>query len=737
MPNTRKPGARRMAWRSAGGIMAVIAIALLAAAATLTGSLLGSRPILAGNRPLPGLSASVQIERDANGVPTLTAANRLDLSRAMGFVHAQERFFQMDLLRRAGAGELSALVGPIGLRVDRERRIHRFRARAARILAAMSPEERALITAYTDGVNAGLAALSQPPWEYTFLRMRPDPWIPADTILVTDAMYFDLQAATPDDQLQAAAAIATLGPSMAAFLYPRGVPADAPLDGSHFPEPAIPAAMAAGIVSPGATPPPPAPGSNNFAVAGSHSTTGSAIIENDMHLALIVPNIWFRARMIIKGDPLGALDLIGVTLPGVPFQVVGSNTHVAWAFTDSYIETGDAIVIETLPNGPDSYKTPAGAQKIQTLTEKICAAHGACEDLKIRETIWGPVQGQDLSGHPIVWRWMAHDDNAVGMAGFLALERARTVREALDAAHRAGLPDQNFVVGDHDGHLAWTVIGQVPSRVGLNDELPHSWADGSHAWNGYLSAAEIPEIIDPPDGRLWSANARVVGGAAYTTLGNGGYIGPDRARAIHDDLFARDKFTESDMLAIATDTRDHMLDPWQILMLQAIAQAADSPKLQDLRAAVTNWGGHAEPNSAGYRLVRDFRGATIEHIYTGLAGKLSAQLGGPVREGQNADRASLRLLQAQPPNLIPPPFKTWDAVTQAALQDVLARVNAAGGDIAAYTWGKRNHTGIGHPLARAIPGLALLTDPRTFPSPAIPSSPASPSPASAHPNASS
>ena len=696
---------RRIVWSVVGIIVALPAIA----AGLALYVLLASRPALSGDIQLPGVAAPVAIARDAGGVPTLTAGNRLDLTRALGFVHAQERFFQMDLLRRAGAGELSALVGPVALPVDRARRIHRFRWRAQAVLAAMPAADRTLVEAYTAGVNAGLTALNHAPWEYTLLRAAPLPWTSADSILVVDAMYFDLQDADPDDQLQAARAIAQLGPALAAFLYPHGVPEDAALDGSHLADPPIPTHLAGGAPAEGAVAPPPPPGSNNFAVAGRLSATGAAMVENDMHLGLMVPNIWYRARLVMPK----ALDVVGVTLPGVPFVVVGSNTHIAWAFTDSYIESGDAVVIEPVPGAVDTYRTPDGPRKITTSIERICAARSGCEDLPVRETIWGPVMGALTQGEPVAWRWMAHDDTAVGIAGFEGLERATNVREALDAAHVARMPDQNFVVGDAAGHIAWTVIGQVPRRVGLSDQQPHRWGDGSVGWRGYLAPAEIPEIIDPPDGRLWSANARVVGGAAYDTLGNGGYAPPSRARAIHDDLFAHDRFDEAGMLAIATDTRARTLDPWQALLLHAIDAHAGGGRLAALRPYVADWGGRAEPGSVGYRLVRDFRAAATTRIYAGLAAKMTAP-GGQVLMGRNSDWPSLRLLASQPPALVPPPFRDWPGLIDAA---AVAVADGAGADVAHYTWGARNHTGIGHPIARAVPGLALLTDPPDLPIP--------------------
>ncbi len=280
------------------------------------------------------------------------------------------------------------------------------------------------------------------------------------------------------------------------------------------------------------------------------------------------------------------------------------------------------------------------------------------------------------------------------------------MREALDAAHAARLPDQNFVVGDRAGHIAWSVIGQVPRRVELDDQLPHSWADGTHGWRGMLMPAEIPEIVDPPDGRLWSANARVVGGSAYDVLGNGGYAGPERARAIHDDLFARNRFDEAALLGVATDTRAHVLDPWQALLLQTIDKSGGN-RLAALRPFVADWGGRAEPASVGYRLVRDFRAQAIARIYAGLGAPVVGP-DGAVAIGHNPDWPSLQLLAAQPAGLVPPPFRSWLALIANAAEAVVA---GAGPNPAQYRWGARNHAGIFHALARAVPGLGWLTNP--------------------------
>lgn len=704
---------RPIKWLAAG----VGAIVVLGCAGGLgygTYVLRSSRPVLDGSVVLPGLAAPVSVARDAQGVPTLTGSNRLDLARALGFLHAQERYFQMDLLRRAGAGELSGLVGAAALPVDRQRRLHRFRWRAEQALVKLPAGERAFLKAYTDGVNDGLRALHHAPWEYALLRTTPAPWTEADCALVTFAMYFDLQDSDATAQIQAQAARGLLGPVLADFLYPKGSPQDAPLDGSHLPEPPMPAGPAPGAaLSPrhAARMPDGLPGSNNFAVSGQLSATGAAIVENDMHLDLGVPNIWYRARLRLPGT----LDIVGVTLPGQPFVVVGSNTHVAWAFTDSYIETGDAVIIETLPGDPASYKTPDGPRKFDWVTENICPAHAPCEALRIAETIWGPVTNVDGLNHPVVWHWMAEDENAVRIEGFSALEQAHDVTEALAAAHGAGLPDQNFVVGDSAGHVAWTIMGQVPRRVGLDDQVPHSWADGSVGWRGYLSAQEIPQVVNPPDGRLWSANARVLGGAAYALLGDGFYGGPARARAIHDDLFAKDRFTEADLLAIANETRAGALDGWQAAMLAAIDANKKEPRIEFLRGTVADWGGRAVADSAGYRMVHEFRTGVISRIYNGLAAPLAGP-DGEVLVSRQADDPSLRLLGEHPAALVPPPYKSWDDLTHSVLHDLADQVDLhAGGRPDHYVWGARNTTSIRHPLSRVSSALGWLTNPADEP----------------------
>ena len=272
-----------------------------------------SLPPLDGAMALPGLSAPVAVERDALGVPTIRGATRADVARALGCLHAQDRFFQMDLLRRRSAGELAELFGRSALPIDRDVRVHSFRTLARRALGSLAPEQRALVDAYAAGVNAGLASLRARPFEYFALRVQPRPWLPEDTLLIGYAMVLDLQDTANRYERMLAAIQDTYGRTLLDFLAPRGTALDAALDDSTFPSSPVPGPdmidlrkrkpeaaiwtdmrlVDAATPFDGLT-----PGSNAFALAGRRTANGSALLANDMHLRLGVPNIWYRASLV-------------------------------------------------------------------------------------------------------------------------------------------------------------------------------------------------------------------------------------------------------------------------------------------------------------------------------------------------------------------------------------------------------------------------------------------------------
>ena len=682
----------------------------------------GSLAQLEGAAPLAGLRAPVAVERDSLGIPTIRGDNRLDVARATGFVHAQERFFQMDLLRRTAAGELAALVGATALPLDRAHRLHRFRHRARLALAATPVEDQALIAAYAAGVNAGLAALLAPPFEYLLLRTAPEPWRPEDTPLVVYAMYLDLQGQQWRRESARGVLRDRLPPELAAFLDPPGTEWDAPLRGEPFPAPPPPGPAIFDLRrNDGANPPDRANteirpdrltsaetelprGSNNWAVAGRLTAHGGALLANDMHLGLRLPNIWYRATLAYPDEHGGERQIHGVTLPGTPAIVSGGNGHIAWGYTNSEGDWADLVILEPgADNG--TYQTPDGPRAFSRVQETLTVKDDPAATLEILETRWGPVVDRDHQGRQRALRWVAHDARAVNLK-LLALERADTVDAALEIINRAGAPAQNVLLADADGRIAWTLSGPIPRRFGHDGRLPASWTDGQRGWSGWLEPAEYPRIVDPPGGRLWTANGRVVDGAWLNLLGDGGYALGARARQIRDGLLERDRFDERDFLALQLDDRALFLARWRELLLVTLTPdaARANPRWDDLRRYVADWGGRAAVDSVGYRAVRAFRLQVRDRAFAPLTAAcrqadprfdygLFRQSEGPLWQ----------LISQRPSHLLDPRYPDWSALLLDAADATLAELTADGRPLAAHAWGDYNQVRIQHPFSRFLP----------------------------------
>jgi penicillin amidase len=692
-----------------------------------------SLPVLRGELALPGLSAPVTVERDALGTPTLRAATRVDAARALGFVHAQDRFFQMDLLRREGGGEFGELFGPIMILHDQNRRRHGCLINATRILAALPPAQRAVMEAYAEGVNAGLRALGDKPFEYLLLRAEPRPWQPVDSILAIYAMHFDLE----DWQTRVETDLGEIHDRVPAkifdFVDPAGTEWDAPLVGAAFPTPPVPGPdvldLRKGPVKPpqnlaALTRPAPAEtlpgwegwtgggdlfgktGSNAWAVAGSHTADGHALLANDMHLSITVPNIWYRASWSWR-DPDGTERRVtGVTLPGVPVLASGSTGRIAWGFTNSFADVIDLIDLELDPKDPEVYKTPAGPKRFEHRTERIKIKGQKDEIFDAVSTIWGPVVTRDKAGHPkraIAWTADLQEGTNLGL---FDLESAKNLDEAIAIAHTTGVPAQNFIVADSSGRVGWTIVGKLPRRVGWSGQVPGSWADGTRRWDGLLRPDEIPQVVDPPSGRIWSANNREVDGEMLARLGDGCYdLGP-RAQQIRDRLLGLEKATPQDMLALQLDDRALFLARWHDLLLKTLtpeAVKADPRRGEMRRLLETTWTGRASVDSVAYRITREFRDALEKTEFASLTGLKEEPSMPFYRARRRFDGPLWRLVNERPAHLLDPRFASWDAQLLAVADGVLAEFKKAGPNLADRTWGEANVTRVAHPLSAAIP----------------------------------
>lgn len=712
-------------WRLLRGLaiaLGAIALFLFGAGIWVRSHLRDSLPQLDGTLRVAGVSTPIVVERDSRGVPTIRGRTRLDVARGVGFVHGQDRFFQMDLLRRRAAGELAQIVGASALGLDREIRVHRFRNVARRVLANASPPEIALVRAYAEGVNAGLGSLKARPFEYMLLRVPPAPWLEEDTVLCTLAMFITLQDSKGENESALGVMRDVLPPALYDFLTPQGTEWDAPMVGAAVAQPPIPGPevldlrgtapyrKAADASTLDREPPQAVPGSNNWAVAGTHTEHGGAIVANDMHLPIDSPNIWYRVAMLF---PEGSEErrLVGVTLPGTPALVVGSNGYVAWGFTNSYGDWTDLVELEPVPGDDDAYATPGGPLKFTHTTEVLHVKGAAEERLDVLGTIWGPVIDKDHRGRRRALAWVAHDPDGVNL-GLFGLESARNLDAAQAAAARAGIPAQNFVCADRSGRVGWTIMGRIPRRVGIG-RLPTSWADGTRRWEGWLAPEEYPRIVDPGDGRIWSANARIVDGAMLEAVGDGGYDLGARQKQIRDDLFTIDKANEKDMLLVQLDDRALFLQRWHDLALRALTPevVAGNPNRAEFRRLVEDWKGRASVDSVGYRLVRAFRDRMRDEVLGAVAQPCLAVQPPVVRCRTSQSEGPLWALVSQrPPHLLNPAYSTWDDQFVGAIDHVITMLLKNGGTLAQRTWGERNSPRIGHPLSAAVPFLARFLD---------------------------
>jgi penicillin amidase len=710
----RAGGLRRWVPRVLGTLALLLALAVLGA----TWALRASLPRLDGALAGTGLEAGASIERDASGVATITAASRIDAAFALGFAHASDRYFQMDLARRMAAGRLAELVGDAALPTDRRQRLHRFESVADRVLAGLPPEQRAVLDAYAAGASAGLAALRVRPFEYLLLRQRPQPWSARDSLLVVYAMYLQLNDAEAAADRQRGLLKRTLPAERFAYVYSAAPRWEAPLDGQVAPAAPAPGDFVLGALRERSVRLSSAPtlpresrvlGSNNWAIAGSRTASGGALLADDMHLGLSIPNTWYRARLRIGAGT----DLVGATLPGVPTLVVGSNGRIAWGFTNSYGDYADLVLVERSPDGR-SYRSGAGWRPLQRVSETLRSASGKRETLELEVTEWGPLLPDDFDGQPVALRWTAHEPHATNL-NWLLLEGAASAQQALALAPTIGGPVQNLLVADRDGHIGWTPIGRIPRRgAGYDPTVPSAWNRPDAGWQGWLDPADYPRAYDPPDGQLWTANNRVVGGAALGRIGDGAPDRGARAQQIRDRLQGLVRATERDMLAIQLDDRALFLTPLRNALLDVLDGAAlvEVPTRAAYRRHLLDWGARAAADSVGYRLVRAtndelerrlFDALTVEarQRYADARFRVPRQFHLPIAE----------LIERRGWRAPAPDHVAWRALLLASVDATIAELDPeCADDLADCRWGERNAVTIRHPLSRFLPALARWLD---------------------------
>ena len=511
-------------------------------------------PQLDGSLTVYGLAAPVTVARDTHGVPHIRAGSMDDLVFAQGFVTAQDRLWQMDLLRRHAAGQLAAVLGRPMLEHDRLQRTLQLRAAADRAIAVLPADQRHWLEVYARGVNASIAAQrDRLPIEFRLLGYRPAPWTPRDSILVELVMFQDLTTGFPQ-KLAREALAAHLSPELIADLYPTGSWRDhypgQPMPDVSAPQPEFNDIPLDESQSHLRQPPPAATispsdllslnrtlalfhspcsacvaGSNAWAVSGSRTASGEPLLSNDMHLSLSVPDLWYEADLQATNPaPLADFHAAGVTLPGTPFVISGHNDHVAWGFTNLGADVQDLIIEHTRGtfSGAEFQAASGAWLPVRYQTEVIQVRGSTDVILDVPLTRHGDIDTPIVSSvfpterRSISLRWTIYDPANL-TDPFFAVDSAADWPSMLAAFADWGGPAQNLIYADDQGHIAYHALGRIPIRGDANNPGPLSPVPtdvaapdaAAHEWAGYIPFEQLPQAFDPPDGVLATANARV------------------------------------------------------------------------------------------------------------------------------------------------------------------------------------------------------------------------------------
>jgi penicillin G amidase len=698
------------------GAGAAVSLTALGAVGFVWHALRAPVPKLDGQAVVRELTRTVTVDSDRFGIPRIDAASREDAFRALGYLSARDRLFQMDLLRRLPQGRLAEIFGREAVEVDTRKRLFGF-ARVARAVVQRLPgPQRAVLEAYADGVNGFLARSETLPFEFRLLGYEPARWSAEDSILVALNMFEDLSDREEEERTRSVLARCVSPESIAFFSTPSDRYTKSLLGARSEPAPAIPAAELRILLAARATVDEAQPllaqstgtapkGSNGWAVAGTRTADGRALLANDMHLDLALPNVWYRATLRYAGR-----EISGVLLPGVPAIIAGSNGHVAWGITSLEGDVFDLIPVKLVQDRPDEYETPGGRARLEITSERLKVKGEADEVLRFRRTIWGPVAERPLLGQPVAIRWTALDPQAIDV-GLVDLDGAQTIDEAIDIAKRAGIPPTNVLLADRHGRVGWTIGGRIPQRRGFDGSVAVPWSDGN-GWDGYLAASAVPQLTDPSEGFVVNANQRMLAAADAPVLGHdfgNGY----RAFRITERLRATPKVSEADMLALQLDTRSEFYEFYRDQALRAlgIPAAGEAPLLAEARAALQAWNGKADPESFGLALLVRFRRLLSEQIFGAfLSSCRSLEPGFEITLG-DVDAPVQGLLEERPAALVPPPASSWDEFVQGALQQAARQVaDAHGEDLRGLKWGEVNRVRISHPLSEALPWVGRFLD---------------------------
>lgn len=724
----------------------VVAVVLLTASLTLLGGwwiVRRSLPQLDGTASLAGLRQEVTVDRDGWGVPRIRAGSLEDLLTAQGYVLAQDRLWQMDLLRRAAAGELSEIFGPMTLPLDRENRILGVRIAAERTAAEMNQEQRAMLEAYARGVNLYIGERrDRLPWEFRVLGYQPRPWTPTDSLLVGGYLWKELTSSWRSELLRAEVT-ERVGAERARDLYETDSPLDHFVVGStaaaggrvsrmgaaarvagtcesssggarrQMSRPAL-----AGFADP-ETERRAGPGlagealasleqfgdemrgmagSNNWVIAGTHTYSGKPILANDTHLQLEVPSIWYLIHLTAPG-----WNVKGFTVPGAPLVIIGHNERIAWGFTNHGADVQDLYIETFNPENPEEYRVNGRWVKAERRKEPIRVKGRADHTLEVVVTRHGPIVHRE-AGRGYALRWVATDPG--GMAfGVPLLGRAQNWQEFRAALRNVPGPAQNAVYADVDGNIGYLVGARIPVRKKGTGGVPVPGDADDYEWTGYIPFDELLQALNPEGGVIATANARVAG-PGYRWHLTENWMPPYRTARIYTLLAETKKHRPADSIRIQTDI---VSLPHQMLV-PPIIQARGTPRfnradfrVRKLVRMLPEWDGRATAGSIQTAFLEYTRRALLANLLRPYLGEQTNRY-----QWWRANVFLENVVRERPARWLPPNFSSYDELLIASAEEAVRKLEADNfalgyrnpANASEWYWGRFIKLQMLHPLAR-------------------------------------
>jgi penicillin G amidase len=701
-------------------------------------------PQLEGSVGVAGLQSAVTVERDNWGVPHIRASSVEDMAEAQGYVLAQDRLWQMDLLRRVARGQLSEILGPATVDIDKEFRTMNFGRVAEREAAQMDPDPHKIMEAYARGVNRFIEQHSTKlPMEFTLLNYKPTPWRISDSLVISAYMYRTLTD-TRHTELHRAAVLAKIAPDLAKDLYSEeatmdhfvvGDPNveknshvmseadpddddDDDMDGDDVLKaenrvPALPdaaskpdltTALAEDVrdwllegehdVRRGL-------GSNNWVVSGAHTATGKPLLANDTHLELTIPPIWYEIHLTAPG-----WNVKGFTLPGAPMVIIGHNDRIAWGFTNNMADVLDLYIETFNPANADEYRVNGKWQKADVFDEAIDVKGAADEHLKVVVTRHGPVVARE-GDKVYAMRWTALEPGGLSNS-YSWLGKAQNWKEFREVLSHVWGPGQNVVYADVDGNIGYTVAARVPIRKKGKGQVPVPGDTDEYEWTGYIPFEQMPQSFNPESGFIVTANARVTG-PDYKPYLTDDWEEPYRTARIFDLLHDKHDLRPEDMMKAQADTYSfpHVFIAEQLVAAAKVATPKDS-RTKKLIDEAKEWNGIADANSTVVPFLNSAMHRSLELL-------LEPHLGNETDLYDWRRIAFLqRILTERPAKWLPADFKNYDELLVAAADLAVKRLEDRTKDRNPddWAWKRFNYLDMLHPIGREgiLKKLLSLTD---------------------------